>query len=83
MKAQGLSDAQVFDVAAAAAARAFFTKVLDALGVQLDSPFLALDEALRGPLTVGRPIDHRECVVMTIAPERVPVGPADVRQPGT
>ena len=59
LKAQGLSDAEVFDVAAAAAARAFFTGLLDALGVLLDSPFLALEEGLRGPLTVGRPIDHR------------------------
>ena len=30
-----------------AAARAFFAKLLDALGVLPDSPFLALDEALR------------------------------------
>ncbi len=61
----GFSDAEVFDIAAAAAGRAFFTKMLDALGVQSDAPFGALEEAFRGPLTVGRPID-------TQAPERMP-----------
>jgi len=61
----GFSDAEVFDIAATAAGRAFFTKMLDALGVQSDAPFGALEEAFRGPLTVGRPID-------TQAPERMP-----------
>ena len=61
----GFTDAEVFDIAAAAAGRAYFTKMLDALGVQSDAPFRALGEAFRGPLTVGRPID-------TQAPERMP-----------
>ena len=39
----GFSDSELFDIAAAVAARAFFTKVLDALGVEPDSPFLALE----------------------------------------
>ena len=64
LKEAGYTDAEVFDIAAAAAGRAFFTKVLDALGVQADSPCLALDEALRRPLTVGRPIDVQACVTM-------------------
>jgi alkylhydroperoxidase family enzyme len=64
----GYTDAEIFDIAAAAAGRAFFTKVLDALGVEPDSPFLAFDEAFRGPLTVGRAIDECECVRMPIAP---------------
>jgi hypothetical protein len=58
----GITDAEIFDIAAAAAGRAFFTKVLDALGVEPDSPFGQLDEAFRAPLTVGRPIDTREPV---------------------
>jgi len=61
LKAHGFTDAEVFDIAAAAAGRAFFTKVLDATGVLMDSPALAFDPAFRDPLTVGRPIDTREC----------------------
>jgi uncharacterized peroxidase-related enzyme len=60
----GYTDAEVFDIAAAAAGRAFFTKLLDALGVEPDSPFLALDASLRRTLTVGRAIDVSECVTM-------------------
>ena len=61
----GYTDADIFDIAATAAGRAFFTKMLDALGVESDAPFLAIDDAFRRPLTVGRPIDVRE-------PERMP-----------
>lgn len=57
--ALGLSHAEVFDIAAVAAARAFFTQLLDGLGVQPDSAFLSLDMPLRDALTVGRPIDRR------------------------
>ena len=60
----GFTDAEVFDIAAAAAGRAFFTKMLDSLGVQSDAPFGALDEAFRVPLTVGRPIDPQEPATM-------------------
>jgi alkylhydroperoxidase family enzyme len=63
----GYTDAEVFDIAAVAAGRAFFTKLLDALGVEPDSPFLALDTAFRRTLTVGRAIDASECVTL---PER-------------
>ena len=52
----GLSDAEIFDVAAAAAARCFFSKTLDALGVQADPAYAELDPELRNVLTVGRPI---------------------------
>src|SRR5437773_1282665 len=41
-----------------AAARCFFSKLLDALGVQADSTFNHLDPALREALTVGRPVAH-------------------------
>lgn len=64
LKACGFTDAEVFDIAAVAAGRAFFAKLLDALGVAADSPFGALEPALREPLTVGRAIDARECVRM-------------------
>jgi uncharacterized peroxidase-related enzyme len=52
----GLSDADVFDVVAAAAARCFFSKTLDALGALADPAYAELDPELRDALTVGRPI---------------------------
>jgi uncharacterized peroxidase-related enzyme len=58
LEAAGLGAAEIFDIAAAAAARAFFTKLLDALGVQMDAPFLEFDAAMRGLLGFGRPIDR-------------------------
>jgi alkylhydroperoxidase family enzyme len=64
LRAHGYGDAEIFDIAATVAGRAFWTKLLDALGVLLDSPFLALDESLRRTLTVGRPIDTNACATM-------------------
>ena len=66
----GFAESEVFDIAAAVAARAFFTKVLDALGVEPDSPFQALETSLREALTVGRAIDTGPC---ELAPDAVPV----------
>ncbi len=52
----GLTDADVADIVFAAAARAFFTKVLDGLGVQADAQLGAMfDDDVRAGLTVGRP----------------------------
>ena len=56
LRSHGYQDEEIFDVTATAAARCFFSKLLDALGVQADSTFDALDPELRGALTVGRPI---------------------------
>ncbi len=56
LRALGLSDPEILDVVLAAAARCFFSKVLDGLGVQPDSKYAALDPGLRDALTVGRPI---------------------------
>ncbi|MFL5864363.1 MAG: hypothetical protein ACJ780_26930 [Solirubrobacteraceae bacterium] len=51
-----LSDADILDVVLAAAARCFFSKTLDALGVEPDAKYAELDSALRDALTVGRAI---------------------------
>ena len=48
LRALGLTDADVADVVFAAAARSFFTRVLDGLGAQLDAPD-------RRHLRAGRP----------------------------
>lgn len=52
----GLSDADILDVVLAASARCFFSKTLDALGVEPDAKYAELDPALRDALTVGRAI---------------------------
>jgi len=59
LRSHGYRDEEIFDIAAAAAARCFFSKLLDALGVQPDSAFNELDPALRHALTVGRPVAER------------------------
>jgi uncharacterized peroxidase-related enzyme len=74
LKEIGYTDSDIFDIAVTAAGRAFFTKVLDALGVEPDSPFLALDDELRRPLTVGRPIDVRAPVCMGEWPQHRAAG---------
>jgi uncharacterized peroxidase-related enzyme len=52
----GLSDTEIFDVVVAAAARCFFSKVLDGIGARADKKYAALEPGLREALTVGRPI---------------------------
>ena len=52
----GCSDTDVLDVILTAAARCFFSKVLDATGSLPDAAYRDLDPALRDVLTVGRPI---------------------------
>jgi alkylhydroperoxidase family enzyme len=56
LRGLGLSDAEILDVVLAAAARCFFSKVLDAVGCDPDAAFNELEPELRGALTVGRPI---------------------------
>jgi uncharacterized peroxidase-related enzyme len=62
LRAHGLDDGEVFDIVAVVAARAFFTKVLDALGVQADAPFAAMQESLGGGPHGGRAVDTRPVV---------------------
>lgn len=64
LKKLGLGDDEIFDIVATAAGRAFFTKLLDGLGVETDSAFMQLDAPFRQAMTVGRPIGFRavECL---------------------
>jgi uncharacterized peroxidase-related enzyme len=56
LRGLGLTDAEVFDVVAAAALRSFFAKTLDGLGVQCDGQFAQrFDADVVETLTVGRP----------------------------
>jgi uncharacterized peroxidase-related enzyme len=65
LKDNGLDDGAIFDIAATAAGRAFFTKLLDAVGSLPDAAFHSIDEGLRVPLTVGRPISTDDDEVMS------------------
>ena len=57
LRAVGLSDADIADIVFAASARSFFTRVLDALGAQLDSETAeTFPPALLESMVVGRPI---------------------------
>ncbi|MGH2867805.1 MAG: carboxymuconolactone decarboxylase family protein [Solirubrobacteraceae bacterium] len=58
LRTLGLTDGEIFDVVLAAAARCFFSKTLDALGVEPDAKYSELEPELREALTVGRPIAH-------------------------
>ena len=56
LRGLGLDDEEIFDVAAAAAARSFFSKLVDATGTRADARF---DETMSGlveHLSVGRPV---------------------------
>ena len=63
---RGFTDAEIFDITAAASARCFFSKLLDALGAEADGAYDFLEDPLKQLLTPGRPMSHD-------ALERVPV----------
>jgi uncharacterized peroxidase-related enzyme len=57
LRAVGLSDADIADIVFAASARSFFTRVLDALGAQLDSEIAqTFSPDLLESMVVGRPV---------------------------
>ncbi|MCB9100827.1 MAG: carboxymuconolactone decarboxylase family protein [Anaerolineales bacterium] len=56
LKQHGFSDAEIFDFTTAITVRCFFSKTLDALGVQPDEAYLELGAALYPVLAIGRPI---------------------------
>jgi uncharacterized peroxidase-related enzyme len=64
LKRHGFSDAEVFDIAATAAGRTFWTKLIESLGVAADAPLREIDAELRAALTVGRPLEF-------VQPERL------------
>ena len=57
LRCHGFSDTDILDIALTAAARCFFSKVLDGVGAAPDAAFMNLDESLRRTLAVGRPFD--------------------------
>ena len=69
LRDHGFTDAEIFDIAAVAAARCFFSKLLDALGAEPDATYLQLEDDVRRQLTVGRPISEQPVeAVLPVAP---------------
>ena len=57
LRSAGLSEAEIFDVVITAAARCFFAKINDALGVLVDAPAVNWEKPLVDLFTsVGRPV---------------------------
>jgi len=57
LREHGLQDAEIFDLAATVAARAFFAGLLDSTGAEADAPYGSeLEQELLTALVVGRPI---------------------------
>jgi uncharacterized peroxidase-related enzyme len=56
LRALGLADGEIFEIVLSAAARSFFTKVLDATGTLADALYNEVDPELRDALTAARPI---------------------------
>jgi len=67
LREHGFSDEEIFDIAAAAAGRAFFTKLVDGLGSEPDACYLDLDEDFRFAMKGGRPIDFKP--LETLSPD--------------
>lgn len=59
LRRHGLSDAEILDVAFAAAARNFYSRMVDAVGARPDPEYEAIDEGFRRVLAVGRPVGDR------------------------
>lgn len=59
LRSAGLADEEILGVVLAAAARCFFSKTLDALGVEPDAKYADLNPDIRDALTVGRAIAKR------------------------
>ena len=58
LRDRGFTDAEIFDIVAAAGARCFFSKLLDALGAEADGAYDFLEDPLKEILTPGRPMSH-------------------------
>ncbi len=59
LRRAGFDEAAIFDIANAVAGRAYFTKVLDGIGVEPDAALNRLDPGFRDPLILGRPVSER------------------------
>lgn len=58
LRSHGFTDPEILDIAAVAASRNFFSKLVDALGTEPDPAYRDLETALRQTLAVGRPLEE-------------------------
>ncbi len=59
LRAHGLSDREISEIAATAALRCYFSKYLDAVGTEPDAEYRALAADLRDALALGREISRQ------------------------
>jgi hypothetical protein len=62
LKKHGFTDAEVFDIAATVAARAFWTGVIETLGVRPEPSLMELDADFKRTLACGRPLENGDAV---------------------
>ncbi|HEV7609859.1 MAG TPA: carboxymuconolactone decarboxylase family protein [Steroidobacteraceae bacterium] len=67
LKKHGFTDGEVFDITAVVGARAFWTTVVEGLGVEAEPPLLELEAEFRKTLTVGRPVANGHAKVSVTA----------------
>jgi len=60
LRRQQFSEAEIFDITATAAARAFWTKVNESLGVEAEPSMHSMSDEMKQALAVGRPINRAE-----------------------
>ncbi len=56
LRQHGFNDAEIFDIVATAAARSFWTKLIESLGVEAEPTLRTLNPELTDALVCGRPI---------------------------
>jgi uncharacterized peroxidase-related enzyme len=56
LRAAGLDDAEIFDIALCAGIRCFLSRFFDAVGAEPDALFRDMDADFRDPLVVGKPL---------------------------
>ncbi len=74
LKKHGFSDAEIFDIAAAVGARAFWTGLLEGLGVEAEVSLVDLDSNFRDAMVVGRPLKASELTSVRTASDPLRAG---------
>jgi uncharacterized peroxidase-related enzyme len=76
LKINGFSDAEIFDIAAAVSARAFWTGIVESLGVEAEPSLVAMESDFRDALVVGRPIKNGSGCAGAASAHTPPTAPA-------